>query len=423
MNVFVEPSSYHLGNAGDSAMMVESLRRLSIVLPDVQLHVATEKPSRLAALCAHAEPVCETLALRNAICDLPRSAPSSRLQRRIERARGELSLRLDDFRPQRTWEKFRRRISSATGWREWCDFIGRFHAVVVTGGGFITDSHWPHARRVFCTAEAAYATERPVVFFGQGVGPLQRRSRFLTAKQILCRAEFVGLREPKEGPQLLQHMELNRSRFAVTGDDALSLAHRSTPSLFGERLGFNIRKSGYSAIDDQVAARCFAALEKLQSELRVEVQPIAITANPGESDVKTLEQMPTSIGRLSVNDCLSPDNTVHRIGTCRVVITGSYHAAVFALGQGVSVVGLAANRYYQSKFEGLRKLFGEACSIVALDATDFEARIQKHVHERWRAAPDCRQMLRRATTEQVAACNEAYAKLPRILGTGTRLEA
>ena len=44
---------------------------------------------------------------------------------------------------------------------------------------------------------------------------------------------------------------------------------------------------------------------------------------------------------------------IEQISRCRLVIVGSYHAAVFALAQGVSAIGLAGNAYYLQKFEGL----------------------------------------------------------------------
>ena len=48
-----------------------------------------------------------------------------------------------------------------------------------------------------------------------------------------------------------------------------------------------------------------------------------------------------------------PRAIIKRIGRCRVVVTGSYHVAVFALSQGIPAICLANSEYYEIKFRGL----------------------------------------------------------------------
>ena len=52
-------------------------------------------------------------------------------------------------------------------------------------------------------------------------------------------------------------------------------------------------------------------------------------------------------------------------------MTGAYHAAVFALAQGIPVVCLSNSPYYLAKFQGLEDLFGVGCTIVTLSEPDF----------------------------------------------------
>ena len=54
----------------------------------------------------------------------------------------------------------------------------------------------------------------------------------------------------------------------------------------------------------------------------------------------------------------SIEGTITTIARCRLVVTGSYHAALFALSMGVPAIGIATSRYYEDKFLGLADQFG-----------------------------------------------------------------
>jgi colanic acid/amylovoran biosynthesis protein len=61
-----------------------------------------------------------------------------------------------------------------------------------------------------------------------------------------------------------------------------------------------------------------------------------------------------------------------QVRRCRTVVTGSYHAAVFALAAGVPVVCLSKSSYYDQKFSGLAALMpAGAVTLVRLsEGTD-----------------------------------------------------
>ena len=50
---------------------------------------------------------------------------------------------------------------------------------------------------------------------------------------------------------------------------------------------------------------------------------------------------------------VSPEDVINCIARTRLVLTGSYHAAVFALAMGRPAICVAASGYYRSKFYGL----------------------------------------------------------------------
>jgi polysaccharide pyruvyl transferase WcaK-like protein len=112
-------------------------------------------------------------------------------------------------------------------------------------------------------------------------------------------------------------------------------------------------------------------------------------------------------------------------GSCRIVVAGSYHAAVFALAQGVPVVGVSASPYYEAKFGGLAELFPNGCRVVSALHVDFGAQLAKAVDEAWEAAEALSPGLLAAARRQIAAGDEAYARfaerVSRHVGTSAAL--
>jgi hypothetical protein len=77
-----------------------------------------------------------------------------------------------------------------------------------------------------------------------------------------------------------------------------------------------------------------------------------------------------------------------RAGDCRLVITGSYHAAVFALSQGVSVVALVCVAALSGEVCGLKGTFcGAGLRIVELERADTMELLAAAVEEGWRERP------------------------------------
>ena len=88
---------------------------------------------------------------------------------------------------------------------------------------------------------------------------------------------------------------------------------------------------------------------------------------PGEEDLNTIATMTAEYP--DVMPSAVPTSWVdvfEQIGFCRVLITGSYHAGVFALAQGVPSICVAQSQYYVDKFVGLADQFGEGCRVIQL---------------------------------------------------------
>ena len=119
-------------------------------------------------------------------------------------------------------------------------------------------------------------------------------------------------------------------------------------------------------------------------------------------------------------DLDTPLKVIRRTGLCRIVVTGAYHAAVFALAQGVPAVCLARTRYFHEKFLGLADQFGAGCHLVSLDDEDLPGQLARTMSIAWHEAPVVRETLWQASARQIAQGRAAYQRLPALVRTASR---
>jgi colanic acid/amylovoran biosynthesis protein len=96
------------------------------------------------------------------------------------------------------------------------------------------------------------------------------------------------------------------------------------------------------------------------------------------------------------------------------VLTGSYHAAVFALAQGVPTVCLVRSPYYAGKFDGLAALFPSACSVVGLDDAALPATLDQALVAAWSIGRRARELARRSARAQRRSGRDAYEDLAAV---------
>ena len=120
-------------------------------------------------------------------------------------------------------------------------------------------------------------------------------------------------------------------------------------------------------------------------------------------DVDTLRELLAGLGDADGGASLdTPQLVIDRIGECRVVVTGSYHGAVFALAQGIpgsragQVDGTTSTRW-----RACRDQFGIGCEIVRLDEGDVSGRIRAAIDRAWAEAERVREPLLQAAAEQI----------------------
>lgn len=310
------------------------------------------------------------------------------------------------------WERFERRIKhrhpiiverslqlkgSLTGHNSsdavaFLSAMRRADLLVVSGAGVLTDAFPENAHGILSTLDMAIARGIPTAMFGQGIGPIADAELRSHAAAVLPRVDLIGIRERLASLSLLTSLGVDAARIVVTGDDAIELAMPAaaadveTGPPARPKIGLNVRVASYSDVGPEHLAGVREAVATASRAHRAEVAPIPI-AHRERLDVSALREL---LSGLAVDDSdggaslFTPALVIERVRECRVVVTGSYHAAVFALAQGIPAVALANSPYYHQKMSGLADQFGGGCDIVAMEpASSLAGRLVAAIDGAW----------------------------------------
>ena len=280
----------------------------------------------------------------------------------------------------------------------------------------LADAFPQHAALVISTLRLVQPLGKPTAMLGQGVGPLSDPSLCRLARIVLPRLRIITLREGRAGPGLLSSFGVPSERIIVTGDDAIEFAYENRRPDLTRGIGFNLRLAPYSDVIQGEADGISRVIRRVAEQEKVPLIGIPISRNATEDDAETLvRQLDISAHEAQALRRLdNPLDVIRQVGRCSVVVTGSYHAGVFAMAQGISVVGLAKSSYYADKFNGLAEQFGEGCTVLRLDADDLLERFQSTVSLALKRAEYCRAQLLQAAAKEIRLGREAYANVLRV---------
>lgn len=423
-NVVVDWGGQTLLNLGDLAMVMVAARRLARVFPEARIQCTTHRPDDFRRFCPQAEPLLESANqllfwrrwLPGALTR--RLPPAAALEEALFRRYPIASLR---FRARR---HLREPGLAAAGERT-IAALRDADLVVAAGGGYLTDAFEGYVLRILGLLETALHLGKPVVLLGQGLGPLTQPALKNRVGDVLRRARCITLREGLRGPDLLRELNFNGNgpRFEVTGDDAIELVQefQGPPDQPRECVGFNIRLARYAATNAEIWRTASQAVDRFARDRHARILPCPIDCDATHGDAASVRSLLPADAPLEAEDCPhDPVAVIRRTGRCRVVVTGSYHAAVFALSQGVPAIGLAKSAYYQDKFDGLAAQFGRACSVVRLDQPDAARLLRDRMDQCWAEAAELGRESRAAADRQRAASWAAYQRLPGLLRSNDR---
>ncbi|MGH4008079.1 MAG: GNAT family N-acetyltransferase [Pseudonocardiaceae bacterium] len=427
IHVVIQNGEYWLVNHGDLAMLEVTVRRLLERWPDARIGVLTDAPYLLRAFAFGAEPIsdCGTAGwpVTDPVAPLAERAgprvvgPASigwltarDLQRRYSR-RLDQALRRNVAGPPHRRD-VRRGVPTA---------LRDASLVLAMGGGYVTDVDPEQARRTLDLLE--HATDRgiPAAMVGQGLGPLEDPALLVRAERVLPRVDFIGLREERQGPGLLSRLGVPIERTAITGDDAVELAYGARQERMGADVGVCLRVAEYSPVARQSKEVVGRVVCRFAGEVGASLVPLIISEYRSEDRRSTLPLV-RGFGNVvpPLGRYVTPWEVATRVSRCRVLVTGAYHLGVFALSQGIPVVGLTSSRYYDDKFLGLRAMFRGGLHLVRLGEPDLEEQLGTAIYAAWDQAPDVRLPLRERALAQIATSQRGFERVFELVETSQR---
>lgn len=423
MRILIDNGSYLMVNQGDIAMLQVAVARLRTLWPEAALTVVTHEPEALAKYCPDVEPL--TLRQRYDWYRLWRL--SGRFYHKRPARVSHRWLRMDRYIWRglpvlgQAWSRLRRRQSpSRADIAEINAFLSALFAadlVVASGGGYIMDGFRHHAGAVLDTLETAQQLGKPTAMFSQGLGPVQYPSLRAKAKAVFPKVDLIALRERPAGLPFLVSLGVSPDRIVITGDDSIELAYRERAARPGAGIGISLRTSWYSEVDSRLIEMVRLVVHSAARRYGAPLIPVPISFHQDESDVDTICRLISGFNHTSdeVRHLNTPAKVIEQAGQCRMVVTGCYHAAVFALAQGIPAVGLARSAYYRNKFMGLADQFGPGCQVLTLDDDHFQENLEAAIDRAWQSADQIRPVLLGAAAYQIEAGRAAYQHLGELV--------
>lgn len=407
--LLIEPGSHAMLNLGDIAMVQVCVERLRALWPEASIGVVTEAPDRLEQHCPGVEvvPALGQHEWFERPWDGGAYSPLLGASGRDRFAR--LARRLGHAGPRGARAAVRAELlarePAKDDLRKFVGWLLSADGVVVAGRGGTTDAFLEDGVEVLNLIHTAAALGIPTAMFGQGLGPIEDETLRSLAREVLPSVDVLAVRERRAAIPLLEGLGVRPEQVTVTGDDALELAYRLRANgAAREAIGVGLRISPYSGLTAAMAQTVGGVLRDAAARRGAQLRPVPISLYPHEADSDSLRHVVDGASR----EMATPPEAIEQAGRCRVVVAGSYHAAVFALGQGVPVVGLSGTAYYDGKLEGLADLFPGGCRVVSTSDPDFGARLAAALDETWELADELAPELLSAAARQIAAGQDAY---------------
>lgn len=417
MNILIQPSDPGLMNMGDISMLQIAVIRLKHLFPEASIKVIVNEPSRLPSICPgvaaiHARGQRTWFLAPIFLKQFTRNQATHYLRLLIERQLVVLERAFQKSLPSSIRSFFfseeRKRSMDS-----FLDAVQTADLLFVTGMGAITDAFPIFTFQLLNTLRLGHQHGAMVIMMGQGVGPLTHPKLRSLAQQVLPLAQLIALREQRASLPLLTSLGVARERIVVTGDDAIELAYPLHTETIGDSIGVNLRKAQsihicYSGITSKLMEEVRDTLQYIAKAHHAPLVPVPISRGDND-DAKTIQHLLTgyndSDGGSHVH---TPEQVIEQIKQCRVVITGSYHAGVFALSLGIPVVALAKSAYYVDKFLGLAYQFGTGCEVILLDDPDWANQFKTAFERVWSSAEIVKPLLLEAAAKQIEAGHAAY---------------
>lgn len=251
--------------------------------------------------------------------------------------------------PEKTGRSLGVAAVSRTNLRDIVAAIRNTDLLISGGGSLLQDVTGPLTIPYYLGIVAmAKALGKPVMFYAQGVGPVNKKLGRTLIKHIVNKVDLITLRD-RESAELLKEIGVRKPVVKVTADPVFGLggAGEAEP---GERVlaGFGIDlKNGplvgiairpWPNYESSLNALAEAAGYLLSLGRQVVIIPMHYPV-----DLSAAKELHKRLGNKSVllDRSLGPDRLMALTGKLELVIAMRLHALIFGAVQGVPVIGIS----------------------------------------------------------------------------------
>jgi Uncharacterized conserved protein len=442
MRILFDQSAYDMRNKGNNALLEVAILRLREFWPDALLDIITLAPNLTRLYYPFAQPVSPydlqpySIKFWNLLRIFPR-----RFVEMVLEMREELSHRRSThFRNSPENETLDKNQSNELSYAQNVNLLSKnniashdgspsytsiqnsvhnYDLIVASGGGYFCDSDKHNLLQVLNKLEIAAQNNIPTVMVSQGIGPLNDPELRSRAAQILPKIDLICVRETKVALPILRDLGLSKHKIEMTGDDAIELVYGFQGNSLGNSIGVSLRITSYTKVGVRHVETIKNVIQNSAEKYKAALVAIPISSAHHESDITCIKEIfkgykPVDLGLRKLD---SPTDSIKRVRKCRIVITGTFHGAVFALAQGIPVIGLANTDEYFYKLAGLSDEFGKGCQVLSLQSSNLENELQINIDNLWKLAEELKPELLAAAERQIKSGYKAYKRIFEIVTT------
>jgi len=417
----IVPSNMHCLNMGDVAMLQVAVGRLRSLWPAEKLRVFTSDPAALGRYCPGVEPI--------VLPDQPdwctdhyfagrlHTYLTVTLSERLVGLNVTIACRLPTLRERLLRLRTALRRRDRQSFHDFLEAVEGSRLVLVSGAGGVGDPFSAYSNLVLLALQCAVRRGIPTAMVSHGFAPLTSPNLRAKAAAILPKVDFIALREERASRPLLTSLGVPLERVATTGDDAIELAYGARREELGTAIGINFRVARAAGTTDADIHGVAKGVQQFASRVDAALIPLPI-ARQRNLDADAIRLLLSEFANADNGgpDPDTPLKVIEQVARCRIVVTGAYHAAVFALAQGIPAVCLARSQYSMDRFLGLADQFPYGgCYVVSLDDVDVSRRVAETMASAWEETERVRNPLRSAAARQIGLGHEAYDGIQTVL--------
>lgn len=280
----------------------------------------------------------------------------------------------------------------------WGEMVNGSEWVLASGGSYFSDLFREQTADVLNGLDAALDQGLSTAVLGATFEPLASGPLRNLAQSVLPNVGAIWTRDQESLPVLLD-LGVAHDRITIIADPALRLCEDVEARGVADSIGVNLRNSRfYNPLPFELREAVRLGVRAFTRGTPTQVRSLPVSLFGPSDDEAVRDSLPEAV----LERPTSVNALLHEISRCRVVLSGSHHSAVFALGLGIPVLMVAASRHYLRKLRSLTGHFGTLASVVDLTRGNAFSEIEVGLRQLWETGDDQRHRLRVTASQHVA---------------------